>query len=113
MSKEKKREDSNYSKIKFTVIKKIITIEVSNKDRKENNIYKDAKYFFNYKLSSGKIKIILFFAMIVYLYSLISIIECKQRKIQSNNSIIYLKNKGTGIFIFFLKIIIIYHLQYL
>ena len=96
MSNEKIKQDLNYSKINFTTIKKMLNIEVSNKDRKENKIYKGSKDITIYNISSGKIQIILFFFVIVYLYSLISLIECKQRKIQSNDSIIHLKTNGTG-----------------
>ena len=96
MSDEKKKEDSNYSKMKFPAIKNMLNKDVSNKDRKENKIYKGSKDITIYNISSGKIQIILFFFVIVYLYSLISLIECKQRKIQSNDSIIHLKTNGTG-----------------
>ena len=60
MSNEKIKEDLNYSKINFTTIKKMLNIEVSNKDRKENKIYRGAKDIFNYNISLGKIQIILF-----------------------------------------------------
>ena len=35
MSDEKKKEDSNYSKMKFPAIKNMLNIDVSNKDRKK------------------------------------------------------------------------------
>ena len=50
----------------------------------------------NYKIILEKLQFIFYVIAMIYLYNLISLIECKQRRIQSNDSSIYLKGCGNG-----------------
>ena len=94
MSEKKQKEELIYSIIKFKAVKSILNVEDSINNKIE--IYNCVKDIINKKIKFENIKIIFYFFVIVYLYNLISLIECKQRKIQSNDSTIYLKTNGSG-----------------
>ena len=74
---------------------KNLNIEVSENNKKYKT-YKRANNNTKYKIILEKLQFIFYFITIIYFYNLISLIECKQRRIQSNDSTIYLKVCGNG-----------------
>ena len=60
---------------------KNLNIEVSEKYKKDET-YKRTNNITNYKIILEKLQFIFYFITIIYFYNLISLIECKQRRIQ-------------------------------
>jgi len=96
MQEEKQKDFLTYSVIKSPKTQNIFNIEGSNKYKKAKKINKIMLYAGNYQIILGITRIIIFFALAINLCNLIALIECNQRKMQSNDSTIILKIKGSG-----------------